>query len=364
MNSIVQTPKERITSIDALRAVTLLGILLVHVVGLFGWGNPERGGAGTIGLALISAIRFLLAHRCNTIFGILFGVSFYLILRNPKNTTGKFVWRCFILVFIGIFNKFFYSYDALMWYGIWGMVLACFRKLPVKRLWMAFFSIFLLNLIIKNTIDLKELVFGTNEVYNRYKDANGFGEVISYPLWMSITDYIRIAIGAPLGCLSKFLLGYCIAKSGIIENLKEYVTVKALILFTVLHVVFLYVSLRFHIPALKNIAYFCGAFNYAELFLLVYYKAYPYFRFLEPYGKLGLTNYSMQGIIGVLLTGLIFRPFYWSFESILLVMILFFVIQVLFSIIWLKYNKYGPLEWLWRCATERQWMNNKIVKNG
>lgn len=356
----ISSNKERITSIDALRAITLFGILLVHASGMFGWQTPES--VSFFGRYASFFITFFLAHRCNTIFGILFGVSFYLILRNPTYTTRKFVWRCFILVFIGLFNKLFYSYDALMWYGIWGMVLACFRNLSIKKLWISFVLIFILNLAIKYAVDLRTIVFGSEVVYNRYKDAGNLGDVLSYPVWRSVIDYIRAVISGPLGCLSKFLLGYCIAKSGIIENLEKYVTIKSFFAFTLLYVVLFCLGICFQMSALMSISYLFGAFCYALLFLLIYYKTYPFFRFLEPYGKLGLTNYSMQGIVGVIMTGLIFIPYHWSFEAIIMTIILFYIIQVIFSIVWLKYYKYGPFEWLWRCATERQWLNNRISK--
>lgn len=358
---VIQKPmvKERITSIDALRAVTLLGILLVHTSGMFGWGAPKSSTlAGTSSQFFIS---FFLAHRCNTIFGILFGVSFYLILRNPTYTTRKFVWRCFLLVLIGLFNKLFYTYDALMWYGILGMVLACFRRLPTKKLFVAFVVVYLLNFVIQYSVDLKEIVFGSNSIgYNRYKDANGLGDVLRYPLWMSVLDYIKAVIKSPLGCLSKFLLGYCIAKAGIIENLQKHVTIRNFLIFTSLYIVLVFVGLRFHFSVVKSIGYLSGSFCYALLFLLVYYKTYPFFRFLEPYGKLGLTNYSMQGVIGVIMTALVFIPYHWPFEYVLMTMLVFYIIQVLFSIVWLKHNKYGPFEWIWRCATEKQWIRNRI----
>ena len=355
-NSVV---KVRITSIDALRAVTLLGILLVHTMGMFGWGASENlTKVGTFAQFFIS---FLLVHRCNTIFGILFGVSFYLILRNPTYTTGKFVWRCFLLVLIGLFNKLFYTYDALMWYGIWGMVLACFRNLPVKKLWTAFIIIYILNLAIANLTNLSELLFRSDVRYNRYTDSNNLCEVLTYSIWQSSLDYIRVVIKGPLGTLSKFLLGYCIAMSGIIENLEKKSTLKNFLFLTISYVLLVWVSLLFNLPVLKGMGYLCGSFCYAILFLLIYYKSYPFFRFLEPYGKLGLTNYSMQGVVGVCLSGLVFIPFHWPFEFVLLTLILFYVFQVIFSIVWLKYYKYGPFEWLWRCATARKFTSNKLV---
>jgi uncharacterized membrane protein YeiB len=120
------------------------------------------------------------------------------------------------------------------------------------------------------------------------------------------------------------------------------------------------VGLHYHIPALKKIGYVCGSFSYALLFLLLYYKTYPFFRFLEPYGKLGLTNYSMQGVVGVVLGGLVFAPRHLPITQFILTMILFFFVQLAFSTIWLKYYKYGPLEWVWRCGIERRWIKNKL----
>lgn len=350
--------RERITSIDALRAITLLGILFVHTSQMFGWSNAGEH-TGKIGNIFLSLINLLLTNRCNRIFGILFGVSFYLILRNPTYSTWKFVWRCFLLLIIGILNKVFYTYDALMWYGLWGMVLACFRRLPVKKLWTAFFIVYLVNFIVRYSVDLRDLLFGVEIKVNRYTNSRTLSDVISYPLWMSIKDYVYAVIEAPLGTLSHFLLGYCIANSGIIENLKKYVNGLNLIIFTILYIIFSFIGIRYHIAIFKNIGYLCGSFCYALLFLLIYYKTFPFFKFLEPYGKLGLTNYSMQGIVGVILTSLIFIPKQLSFELVLLIMACFFAVQVLFSILWLKKYKYGPFEWIWRSATERRVIDNR-----
>ena len=351
--------RRRITSIDALRAFTLLGILLVHVAGMFGWGDMSVS-ATAVGSYSCEGILFFLSNRCAPVFAILFGVSFYLILLNPTYSTRKFVWRCFLLALIGLFNKIFYTYDALLWYGIWGMVLAGFRNLSVRKLWVSFFVIFILNLFIKQSMDLGVLVFGSTFTNTRYVGAHGLADIVAYPVWTAACDYMRVTLkGGVLYCLSLFLLGYCIGKSGIIEKLDRYVTIKSLLLFAVPYAVFVWMNLQFHMPVLKSIGYLCGAFCYALFFLLFYYRAYPFFRFLEPYGKLGLTNYSMQGIIGVVLTSLLFIPCHWPFEYVLTTMLLFYVLQVVFSIAWLNHHRYGPLEWLWRCATERKWFSNK-----
>lgn len=358
VEKVEKAKKERITSIDALRAVTLLGILLTHTRELFGWVISDLN-MGVIGQVSSYLIEVILSKRCNTIFGILFGVSFYLILRNPSYSTRKFIWRCFLLMVYGVLIKIFYTYDALMWYGIWGMVLAFFRHLPVKKLWIAFIVTYLFNLAISNMLNLGQLFFGTQLTSDRYVSERSLSEILSYPAWVAALDYLKVAISSPLSTLSKFLLGYCIAKSGIIENLRDYLKLKYILILSGLYICLSLIGIVFEMKYIKNIGYLFGSLCYAAIFLYIYYKTHPLFRFLEPYGKLGLTNYSLQGIVGVILMSTIFIPNNMSFEWVLLSFVIFYILQVIFSIWWLKYHKYGPVEWLWRCVTALNFSSNR-----
>lgn len=357
LDTIKTGSKERITSIDALRAVVLFGIILLHTSNVFGWNSLE---SSSWGIYAKHYIFYFLADRCKPIFGMLFGVSFYLILRNPNYPSRRFVWRCFLLFLIGLFNKIFFTNDILMWYGLSGMALTCFRNLSIKKLWISFIVIYILNLVINQFFDFKSLLFGSNFVYDRYSDGKSLTDILCYPVWLSAYYFIRGCANNPFQTLSIFLLGYCIAKSGIIDNLKKHVSFRNLIIATVIYGSLVYLEGCVNVLALEKIKNLCGAIWYALLFLMLYYKTYPFFRFLEPYGKLGLTNYSMQGIVGIVLAGIFFVPYHISFEYYLLTMILFYVVQVVFSIIWLRYYKYGPFEWLWRCATEKRWIKNKL----
>ena len=79
---------------------------------------------------------------------------------------------------------------------------------------------------------------------------------------------------------------------------------------------------------------------------------------LTPYGRMGLTNYELQGIIGCFLfsgwaLGGIFSGL--SATMLCLIGIVFYVLQILFSRWWLNNFKYGPWEWFWRSATYLKW---------
>ena len=87
---------------------------------------------------------------------------------------------------------------------------------------------------------------------------------------------------------------------------------------------------------------------------------------LEPYGRTALTNYVMQGLIGLVL----FAPSLlgctfglWGNTSLMLFGVVIYVAQGIASILWLKKYRYGPLEWLWRMGTYRKsLLNRKIQK--
>ena len=79
--------------------------------------------------------------------------------------------------------------------------------------------------------------------------------------------------------------------------------------------------------------------------------------FFAPYGRMALTNYVMQSVIGT------FLYFGWGLGYIghfgalicFLMGIGLIIIQTLLSKYWLKSFRYGPLEWLWRCGTYLKW---------
>jgi uncharacterized protein len=73
---------------------------------------------------------------------------------------------------------------------------------------------------------------------------------------------------------------------------------------------------------------------------------------LAPQGRMALTNYLMQTLIGVFtFSGLGFGlqslgPAAWTLFALAV-----FAMQVVLSTIWLNYFQYGPMEWVWRQLT-------------
>lgn len=350
--------KERITSIDALRAFTLLGILIVHSVARFGLYDPPQSVLDSI---ILKLNELFLENKCNTIFAALFGISFYLILRNPNNSSIKFVWRCFLLMIIGLFNKLFFTYDVLMLYGFWGMVLVIFRNLKPK--WLIFSCICIL--IVRPYLaefNLGDKLFGTS-VGIRYSNDKSFYEVLSY-YPNAVLDYLHVMLNvAAIGFLASFLFGYWIAKIGFIEHLKERLSKRYLFLIWVIYFVLFvinYLQYKFdsQFVLMKTLTNYSGSVAYASALLYLYYHSESckkVFSFFEPYGRLGLTNYSMSGILGVIFINEFGLGLYkYPLMVIILFFIVFFLFQAVFSYYWLRYFTYGPMEYVWRVATERK----------
>ena len=352
-----QIKTNRITSIDALRAVTLLGIIMVHAFDGFGHGAITP--SSDIDEWLNWFIKTFLMSKSNTIFSLLFGVSFYLILRNPQNTSGKFLWRCFLLMLIGIVNKVFFTYDALMWYGIYGMMLVPVRYMKPKHI-LKFFCLLFMATVALQRLKIGNTLFGVAEG-NRYAGNGTFMDVLTYPY--AIQDYARgIFNHGVLAPYALFVLGYWLAVKGYIEKLEQIVTGKVVLICWVFYLV------SFALPDtgvlkhfFRRITIYGACFAYATSVIYLYYHSsgvHSVLRLLEPYGKMGLTNYSMQGIIGVCIIWQ-FTTGVWPYSlwGVVIVFIGVYLLQLVFSCVWLQYFRYGPLEYLWRAATER-----KIIK--
>lgn len=349
----VNNSNTRITSIDFLRAVALLGIIFVHFRNGFGH-DYSPNVICHIDWISHQLIGKLLAHRCATIFNILFGVSFYLILRKPDYPAKKFVFRCFLLLLIGFVNKIFYSYDVLMWYGICGMILAPFRKVSTKRL--PFVIILLMALRFISEYAITDYI-NIPDFSNRYNNTNIIYIVTS--LHLGVRDYfIYIIKQGIFGTLAYFLIGYYIGQRGWLNRLNEITLCHILV--SIIISLLLFINKNDNLVT-QNLFVLSGAFCYSFIMMWLYYHTplRRIFDFFCSYGKLGLTNYTSQGIIGVVAFNA-FNIEKWPFSYITLLAIAIYMMQSIISYYWLKVYKFGPMEWVWRCLTNKQFTSMKI----
>ena len=70
-------------------------------------------------------------------------------------------------------------------------------------------------------------------------------------------------------------------------------------------------------------------------------------------GQMALTNYLTQTIIGITVFATLFEKSDMSRSGVWLFIACVWALQILWSKAWLTRFRFGPIEWMWRCATYR-----------
>src|SRR6478752_3753455 len=133
---------DRIHIIDALRGFTLLGIIIAHMTEQYYAGplpevinkaaHPSDFDNIVMGFSLI-----FISGKFFMIFSFLFGMSFYLQLKNANGDFRflvKFAWRLLLLFGIGMIHHLHYRGDILSIYAMLCFGLLITYRLPEKYL--------------------------------------------------------------------------------------------------------------------------------------------------------------------------------------------------------------------------------------
>ena len=139
---------DRIKTIDIVRGVALLGILLMNIPG-FGidgsmWYTVIRGPHDTADFYTMKVISVFFEGTMRGLFSMLFGAGMILFTMNKKETVGGvtvtelYYRRLLLLVMFGVINAYVLLWpgDILFFYGLAGMVLYPFRKTAAKWLFL------------------------------------------------------------------------------------------------------------------------------------------------------------------------------------------------------------------------------------
>ena len=74
-------------------------------------------------------------------------------------------------------------------------------------------------------------------------------------------------------------------------------------------------------------------------------------------GRMALTNYLTQTVLGVLVLALALGDIGFGRSGLLVFVLSVWVVQLWWSQAWLARFRYGPAEWVWRVATYRRWQS-------
>lgn len=387
MISTSSLPSARMTVIDALRGFALFGLFIVHTLEHFdfnGYPATEASWLLAVNQWIYDLVFFLFAGKAYAIFSMMFGLSFFIQMdRQAKrgvDFTARFGWRLLILLGLGYIHGLFYCGDVLTVFALCGFLLLVLYRLPTKLL-LALSGLCILQIpflvqfaqaLTDPSFQLPEsrmlsLFEGGAAVYG----SGGLLDVIRYNTWsgqlakwLFYVDYGRLWQIAAL-----FIWGMLLGRSRFFEHYEQYLPLCRKVLWGSLAAFLLLKGALFLVPgagfgeaaaslADKTISSYANMAQtavMAALFILIYARASlrPLLDRLAPLGKMSLTCYTSQSVIGTM----VFYAWgfgmyaHWGIAWSFVYGIAFFALQMALCPLWLRYFQYGPLEWLWRCLT-------------
>jgi uncharacterized protein len=407
-SSLPVSSAERSNLLDALRGFALLGVMLDNLFGFTGWAflpQPAKESLSTwSGDAIVGMLEQVFINgKFYSIFSMLFGIGFSIILiRNEQRGTNPlkiFYRRLFILVLLGAGHLLLlWEGDILLLYALIGFILPLFRKLSDRQLLIfaallifspLLFDLFSVLFQYKNgsflekmaiSIDQKNGIPGDeNFAYYLYKDGAGWNEWRNWQESGYLYRYAYILDSNRIPkVLGMFLIGLYTGRKMIYAHLADNIPLfKKLRKWGLIIGIpsalacFYFEFFQKHIPEpigmvhtlfyATSVVPLCLA--YVSMICLRWErkKGQTRFRFLAPMGRMALTNYLMQTVIGISIyygAGLGFGSTIGP-SLFVPIGIAVYLLQVAYSHYWFRYFNYGPMEWLWRMTTYGKWLRLK-----
>ncbi len=383
-------PDERIATLDVLRGLALLGILLMNMEAFVGPLDLSTSGIDPhwqgVDRWADAFVYIFVQGKFFTLFSLLFGAGFAVMAQRAevagRDFTRFYLRRSLGLLGIGLVHALLlWSGDILVVYALLSFLLLAFREAP--RAWLPVMGVLAylaavglmlllgaLMLLVPDEVTAAQATHAQAAI-EAQRQAYGHG-TYGQAVLQRLRDF-----GASLGALlvvgpqvlGMFLIGSWFARSGAIAHPDAHQR-----LFTWLRRGALPLGLALMLACtwyqpwlapgrfdLRSAAVYGGS-ALAGLLMCLGYLAWGVrwshaLRWLAPAGRMALSNYLGQSLVCTLL-------FYgyglgW-FEQMgrawqLLFAVALFAAQVALSRAWLRHFRLGPMEWLWRAITYWRW---------
>lgn len=402
---------ERISIMDSLRGIAILGIFIANLGSGFSFYDASLNNSGPFFHLLDKTFQFwqhvLIEGKFYSIFSLLFGWGMAIQLKRSEVkglTPVKFMRRRLTFMFLlGLAHLLLlWTGDIVAFYALVGFVFLWIRKWSERKLFitailmlclpvLVYFLRMKWNLlaapagIMYMTGEKIDSVLTGSKSFDEFlinlKTGNYFFQLKSLVAGVFYRFGDLLFQSRALKVLGMFILGYLLGRN---DRYKQLVANKKLLWMIA------GVGLLIGLPANYQLAKLMETGLYYRLKIEGFYQSIAYafgvaplalayvslfFLFaqtvigkkitavLQPVGKMAFTNYITHSIIGTLVFygagfGLAREvgPVYYT-------MLAFFVFigQIIISTVWLKYFNYGPIEWLWRSATYKKWQ--PLTKN-
>lgn len=381
--------KSRNVAIDALRGFAVMGIILLHNIEHFNFYSFPDAANETIKAldsTLWDMMFFAFSGKTYAIFALLFGFTFYLQSRSSEKRgedfRNRYMWRLLLLLGFGFINAAFFPGEILVLYALVGLVLVPVRHWGNKALFaMAVFLMLqpvewvkILYSVFNPLENPQQMIFSLGDVYPQL-GGHSFWEMVKVNLVTGQLASLNWAwcYGRVFQTASLFMLGILLGRLGYFDASSDDSLRKSrdfwikvlcislpltLVMYYFKEFVYTQIEIKFMLSSLKTVLnswynFFFMLCIVASFLLLYWTCGGKVQRILAPYGRMSLTDYVSQSVIGSFLYfgyGLELHKVCGTTYS-LLVGFVFLALQVSFAHWWFKHFKRGPLETVWHKLT-------------
>ncbi|MDN7124125.1 DUF418 domain-containing protein [Pseudidiomarina sp. 1APP75-32.1] len=398
--------KERIHMLDVIRGFALLGILLMNIeffqrpltAMMFGFDTSLTGLDHSVGWTVFTFVQ----GKFYTMFSLLFGIGFVIFYDRAKQNHDHPRWlffrRLLVLALFGLVHMvFIWGGDILLTYAIVGLLLLLFINSSAGRLWKWGLALFLLPVAmfwlgaVSMHFAMQSPEFAQQTLADQQQMQDTAMALISNAEQAYATGSYSEVLAARLAevnmlyggggaifffptVLGIFLIGASFARSGVFTSFEKRPTAyKNLLrwglifgLPSALYVGFYGTDIEMMMPSLDSalaftlmqVANFGLCFAYMAIIALALRQAQRnkrqhWLQNLAPAGRMALTNYLFHSLFFTSLFYGYAVGLYGEYgrATTTALAVIVWLAQIPFSKWWLSRFKYGPCEWLWRCAT-------------
>lgn len=386
---------QRHVFLDVLRGFALLGVCLANYpeFSLYTFQSADVVAAMPSAGAdrVVRFLQYLFVDgKFYTLFSLLFGVGFSIIISHAAERGADgfriFYRRMALLAVFGFLHLMFvWSGDILLLYAVLGMLLPLFRRMSDRRILTVAGALLFLPVAVDAFSEVAGIslaqpavdkwwyyagLYGiTEENFGFWlRDAESYRQVFEFLIqgaWERMSEFIDG--NRYFKVMGLFLTGFVIGRHRVYAELAAYrpllrkLCVYGMIAGIPLSVVYAasavcgYPLGRAVHTLLYTVSVYPLAFAYAALLGLVYLSRsrWGVWKWLAAPGRMALTNYIGQSVIGMFLFygigfGLGASLGLGATEAVALAV---FAFEVVFCRLWLLLFRFGPLEWVWRMLT-------------
>jgi len=384
------------------RGFALFGVLLVN---MYNFGADSIAWNLPIDQLAFAIMRVFFESKSWTLFSMLFGFGFALQLQGAQkrgsSITPTYLRRLAVLFAIGAAHALLFDGDILMLYAELGLGLLVVHRLPTR--WLLFLALGLLLVFpvvrlasapdrpvgLEETLSIDEARAQLEWMQHTEVYAVGsFAEVLAYNSSAIPADPLEF-IDTPesgLAVFAMFLVGFSIGRSGVLGDIPGHAAPIARVRAWGLGFGFAAMAAERALAATAGYAVirtqqagpgvqFAGdlLFAFGVTALALGYAATLLLAAQTPRGKAALTPLAGVGRLALtvyLTQALIFTTLFYGYgfgqvfrlgpATVTAWAVVIFAVQVVACQWWLKYFRFGPVEWLWRSLTYLKWQPLRI----